>query len=140
MAQFAFLVRHAEHEAGLVHTAPAPHLAGAPRVAQAEETRIVMLIVLNGFTQHFHIIYRRGVLGADGGMAAQAQTAYHLGGTGRVVRFHHLAPWPLPQEMAALHQGHRMRIDFADILLAVLRQAQQAVLNVLLMLAHHGQV
>ena len=82
-----------------------------------------MLVGLYSFFQYLHSIERGCELGADGCMTMKLFAADFLSASSRVASFHNLHLWMAVQELAALHQGHRMAVDFLDIAPVVVGQA-----------------
>ena len=86
-----------------------------------------MLVGLDALLQHLHAIAFGGCFGADGGVAFQVLLLDDFGTQGGVLAFHDLDAGMSAEELAALHQGDGVGVDFGDVVPIFIGQADKAV-------------
>ena len=86
-----------------------------------------MLALFNALFQNLHPVEWGSELRTDGCVTSQTILADVLGRTCCVVRFHNLQLRMLFQEVATLHQRHRVRIHLCDVLPRILWQTHDAM-------------
>ena len=133
LAELTTLVMDAEDNATLVAMVQTSHGRCLKRVSENKETRVIVLIVLYGFTQHLHTINGGYFLGANGGMASESFLMDGTGSTCRIVYLYHLALRHGLQKMTALHQCYRMGVDFQNVGFGILGQTEQTMFDVQLL-------
>ena len=95
-----------------------------------------MLVGLDFLFEHLHAVERCCKLRADGGMSSHLLFADYLGRTCCVVSLYHLKLRVTFEKIAALHQSHRMRVDFCDVCPVLIRKAHDGVRDAQLVFAY----
>ena len=138
LRQRPLVVGEAEDDARLVGLLDRTEESRLLGVAHHEEPREVVRIVVDAFLQHLHAIHLGCVRRADG----RPPSHVVLGDIGSracgILRLHRLEVGMVGEKLAALHQGHRMRMHFLEGAPVVLGQTADAVLDVEPVLPHHG--
>ena len=139
MAQRTFLVGQRENDARLVGLGQRPQLVSLVRMRDNEETGEVVLVVLDMVFQNLQAVETCRLSMTDSCPPVLLTVGNLLGRTCRVLRLNVLHVRMLLQELAALHEGNRMRMHFGDGVPVVVRQTTDAMGDVQLMLADNGR-
>ena len=131
-------MRQREHERRLVGLVDGTEEIGLPWVAFHEETREVVLVVLDVVFQNLHAVHLSCLSMADGCDAPQLMFVYILGGSGGILGFHGFQRGMVAQVLAALHQGDGVGVDFGDGVPVVIGQTADAMRDVQLVLTYDG--
>ena len=138
LGERALVVGEAEHDARLVGPLDGAEQGGLLRVAHHEESGEVVRVVVYSLLQHLHPVHPGSIAGADGSPSMHLV----LGDVGcracGVLSLHGLEVGMVGEKLAALHQSHRMGVNLLQGAPVVVGQAADAVLDVELVLAHHG--
>ncbi len=103
-----------------------------------EEAGVVVRIVVDALLQHLHAIHL-GCIGRADGCPSLHLVLGDVGcRTCGILCLHRLEVGMVGQELPTLHQSHRMGVNLLQGAPVVIRQAADAVLDVELVLAHHG--
>ena len=135
MAQRTFLMRQREDYTRFVGLCERTQQVGLVRIAHYEETRKIMLIVLNMVFEHLKSIQLSRLGMADGSPSSPTLFGNHLCRACGIVGLHILQLRMLCKKVPTLHESHRMRVDFADGIPIVVGQTADAMGDVQFMLA-----
>lgn len=105
-----------EEQRGLVGPLGVGELCGAAFVGQQQEAREVVAVGLDAALEDPEPVALGSIGSADGGRAGKSLPGDLPGAPGRVVALDDLHLRMDLQEIAALHQGDRMRMYLADLL------------------------
>ena len=137
MTQRTLLVRQRENYAAFISLSQRAQHVGLIWIAYHQETGKVMLIVLNVVFKNLQSVQLCCLSMTNGSPSALLSLSYHLSRTCSVLSFYILKLRMICQEVAALHQCHRVRVYLSNSIPIVLRQTTDAVSNVQLVLAYH---
>ena len=122
-----------KYEAGLVGVGCCGAVGGLR--GQDEEAGVVVLVVLDGAVENLQPIKPSGVRMTDGGVSMQVLAADGGGCASRIVGQHHFVGGMGGQVVATLCQGYGVGVHLDDAGGVVLGEAEQAMLDVQLVLA-----
>ncbi len=100
------------------------------RIADHEESGVVVRIVVDFLLQHLHAIHPGSVGRADGCPSVHLVLGDECGRTCGILSLHRLEIGMVGEELATLHQRYRMRVNLLQGAPVVGRQAADAVLDV----------
>ena len=135
MGERTFLVRQREDDARLIGLHQRAQHIGLIRIRYYKKSGEVVLVVLNVIFKNLQTV-EFGCLSVTNSSPPSLLTfGNHLRRTSGVLSLHILQLWVLGQELTALHQRHRMRVDFCNRLPVVFRQTADAMGDVQLVLS-----
>ena len=138
LGERSLIVSQTEDDARLVGLFDGTEQGCLLRIADHEESGVVVRIVVDVFLQHLHTVHVGSVRRADGCPSPYLV----LGDVGcracGIFCLHRLEVGMVGQELAALHEGYRMGVNLLQGAPVVFWQTADAVLYVELVLAYHG--
>ena len=122
------LSRQTEDDARLVGLLDGTEKSGLLRIADHEESGVVVRIVVDAFLQYLHAVHLGGIRRADGCPSMYLVLRYVSCRTGSILCLHRLEVGMVGQKLATLHQCHRMGVNLLQGAPVVFWQTADAVL------------
>ena len=140
LRQAALRVGQAEDERRLVDALAGGEPVAVKRVGHDQEAGEVALVGLDALGQDVQTVDLGRQPAADGGMPREVVLGYLLGAARRVVLFDEFHARVGLEKLAALHQGHGVRVNLAYVVEGLARQSGQYVRDAQLVFPHDVQI